>query len=49
MGLPWQVASVPDPAKQFRLESANIAVPKWGRLCAWTARDDAMLLLGVHW
>ncbi|KAK9788572.1 hypothetical protein WJX73_002856 [Symbiochloris irregularis] len=44
-----KVASVSDPAKQFRLESANIAVPKWGRSCAWTARDDAMLLLGVHW
>lgn len=38
-----------DPPKQFRLESANIAVPKWGRMCNWTARDDAMLLLGLHW
>lgn len=24
-------------------------MPKWGRMCNWTARDDAMLLLGVHW
>ena len=24
------------------------AVPKWGRACAWSDRDDAMLLLGVY-
>lgn len=36
------------PAQSFRLTGAEIAPQtKWMKPCVWTARDDAMLLLGV--
>ena len=43
-----QVEAVADPARQFRLD-VQLALPKWGRACGWTATDDAALLLGVYW
>ena len=38
-----------DAPQQFRLQAVQVAMPKWGKACGWTARDDAMLLLGVYW
>jgi hypothetical protein len=35
--------------QQFRLQAVQVPMPKWGKACGWTARDDAMLLLGVFW
>ena len=45
----WQVAAVADPPKQFRVDTAGAPLAKWGKNCNWTSRDDAMLMLGVHW
>ncbi len=35
--------------QQFRLQAVQVPMPKWGKAAGWTARDDAMLLLGVYW
>ena len=43
-----QVEAVADPARQFRLD-VQLALPKWGRACGWSATNDAALLLGVYW
>lgn len=44
-----QIEALEDPARDFELApNALPAVPKWGRACNWTPRDDAMLLLGVY-
>lgn len=45
----YQVEALRDPAADFELPAAALpAVPKWGRACDWSARDDSMLLLGVY-
>ncbi|KAK9828376.1 hypothetical protein WJX81_001254 [Elliptochloris bilobata] len=44
-----KVEALGDAPQQFRLQAVQVAMPKWGRACGWTARDDAMLLLGVYW
>lgn len=35
--------------RQFRVDGSigSISMGKWGKACAWTARDDAMLLVGT--
>ena len=38
-----------DPPKQFRVDTAGAPLAKWGKICNWSSRDDAMLMLGVHW
>ena len=44
-----QVETLHHPARDFQLAAAALpAVPKWGRACDWSPRDDAMLLLGVN-
>ena len=44
-----QVEMFPEPKERtFRLD-AVLTVPKWGKSCDWKPRDDAMLMLGVHW
>ena len=37
-----------DAPQQFRLQAVQVPMPKWGKAAGWTARDDAMLLLGVY-
>ncbi|KAK9824197.1 hypothetical protein WJX72_008454 [[Myrmecia] bisecta] len=44
-----KIEAVAEPEKHFRLEAVNLSIPKWGRECGWSVRDDAMLLLGVYW
>ena len=44
-----QVAAAGDAPKQFRVDTAGAPLAKWGKACGWTSRDDAMLMLGVHW
>ena len=44
-----QIAAAPDPPKHFRIDVSGVPASKWGKACGWTAKDDAMLLLGVHW
>lgn len=43
-----QVESFAEPQRNLRLD-IQLSIPKWGKACGWTARDDAMLMLGVHW
>ena len=43
-----QVESFPEPQRNLRLD-IQLSIPKWGKACGWSARDDAMLMLGVHW
>lgn len=31
------------------LHHSQCTLREWGKACGWTARADAMLLLGVHW
>lgn len=39
----------PEPKERtFRLDGV-LTVPKWGKSCDWKPKDDAMLMLGVHW
>ena len=35
--------------RQFRIDGSigAVSMGKWGKACAWTARDDAMLLVGT--
>jgi len=44
-----QVEALGGAPQQFRLQAVQVPMPKWGKACGWTARDDAMLLLGVYW
>ena len=44
-----QVEMFPEPKERtFRLDGV-LTVPKWGKSCDWKPKDDAMLMLGVHW
>ena len=43
-----QVEAFPEPQRNLRLD-IQLSIPKWGKACGWSARDDAMLMLGVHW
>ena len=38
----------PEPQRNLRLD-IQLSIPKWGKACGWSPRDDAMLMLGVHW
>lgn len=43
-----QIEAFAEPQRSLRLD-IQLSIPKWGKACGWTARDDAMLMLGVHW
>lgn len=39
-----------DPVRSFRLDAGSIPpAVKWGKQLNWSTKDDAMLLLGVHY
>ncbi|KAL0021888.1 hypothetical protein WJX77_011593 [Trebouxia sp. C0004] len=43
-----KIEAFAEPQRSLRLD-IQLSIPKWGKACGWTARDDAMLMLGVHW
>ncbi|MEW5309897.1 MAG: hypothetical protein WDW38_001742 [Sanguina aurantia] len=44
-----RISGLKDPPSLFKLDAGSqLPPPKWGKLLGWTAREDAMLLLGVH-
>lgn len=43
-----RIESLKDPL-HFRLDNCQLpAPPRWGKCIGWSARDDAMLLVGVY-
>ena len=49
-GSTWaQIAAATDPPRHFRVDSLGVPAAKWCKTCGWNAKDDAMLLLGIHW
>lgn len=42
-----RISALKDPPSLFKLDAGSqLPPPKWGKLLGWTAREDAMLLLG---